>query len=817
MTDKSSSFSALFGSSRESANLVGIAVNAVRSGFAVIPIKPGDKKPMCTLTETQRKSADKKQRNEAKAAGRRDWKDVRHSCGVHEAIDTESRANSVFKRLLAEHPDLNLAIEVGRSRVLVVDADTAEEVDGFTQHWGDQAQAALLDQGIPNEIAAAAGEQIRRVLPTVISPGKISDDSGEWVHKNGGHFYFRLPEGVDFSSAPAARGLKLPGGAMAYVKDRAILVPPSVRPEGAYVLGSDISDAPEWLVSAVTETVTDFYARKAMQAEKIKDADDPITVWSSSTPWRDLLEPAGWGETFRFESCGCPSWLRPGDPASDKSAVAHEDGCTRFDDLDGGFLHLWSDNAYPDYRDRRGTRNMTKLDFVTYEEHGRVDEETTKATKSLLGLYRQQSDEVSLSDIMGEAAASTSSTSKTSVKEERPALTLVKDEDVGEVVEDLSVDDILGVTDDDDDDEGDDDLDPVDSWLPASAESIEFMLSGAYEPPKASLLLREDGQGLLYPGRVHWMQGEPESGKSWVAQQAAAESLKNAQDVLYIDYEQDLYTIVTRLRLLGVSAEMMKKHLDYVNPSTGMKAIRRRDKVRAAALFMELLKNSYCVAVVDGVTDALGNENFDMLDNKSVAEWMREIPRQIARRTGAAVICVDHVTKDKEGRGRYALGAQAKLASVDGCTYIIEPEKMMAPGKCGILGIRVLKDRYGDVRSHSGKWQKEDRSQPTARITFDGEQSPDRLLCTISAPVQASDDPEQLSTLQREIVEVLREAGEMTTKQLLDGTKAGNDRTLKAALEELLEAGLLSNRWGVKNGGKACFWDLKISTDDLVG
>lgn len=352
MTDKSSSFSAIFGVSRESANLSGVAVAAVRSGFAVLPVYPGEKRPMCTLTPAKRKSADKAAQKEAKERGQRNWNTARHRCGVHEAITKDTTAKSVFDRLLPEYPGLNLAIEVGRSHVLVVDADTAEEVEGFTNYWAEQS-------GV---------DAVRNVKPTIVSPGKVNKD-GEQVHYDGGHFYFRLPEDVDFSNSPAARGLKLPGGAMAYVKDRVILVPPSVREEGPYTLESDIFGEQSFLTEAVQQTIVDFNVRKAQQTDKVWDEDDPITIWSLATPWDDLLSAAGWTLTQRSESCGCPAWLRPDDPASDKSAVAHEEGCTTFGELRGGFLHLWSDNAFPGYENGNGNRNMTKLNFVAHTWH----------------------------------------------------------------------------------------------------------------------------------------------------------------------------------------------------------------------------------------------------------------------------------------------------------------------------------------------------------------------------------------------------------------------------------------------------------------
>src|SRR5688572_18666391 len=104
-------FSELFGVSRANANLPAIAMAACKEGYAVLPVAPGTKKPMCTLTPTARRRADKDAALAAQEAGHARWQGVRHTCGVHHAITDPNEANRVFRRLLLEHPDLNLALE----------------------------------------------------------------------------------------------------------------------------------------------------------------------------------------------------------------------------------------------------------------------------------------------------------------------------------------------------------------------------------------------------------------------------------------------------------------------------------------------------------------------------------------------------------------------------------------------------------------------------------------------------------------------------------------------------------------------------------
>lgn len=126
----------------------------------------------------------------------------------------------------------------------------------------------------------------------------------------------------------------------------------------------------------------------------------------------------------------------------------------------------------------------------------------------------------------------------------------------------------------------------------------------------ASLWTRSDGIGLLYPGRVHWFQGESESLKSWAAQAAVAEQLCGDGRVLYIDYEDDDRGIVTRLRALGVPADVLADGTRFVYVRPDEPLFDRNGKGFATHL-AELdahLRQPWTLAVIDGVTEAMTTE-----------------------------------------------------------------------------------------------------------------------------------------------------------------------------------------------------------------
>jgi AAA domain-containing protein len=259
-------------------------------------------------------------------------------------------------------------------------------------------------------------------------------------------------------------------------------------------------------------------------------------------------------------------------------------------------------------------------------------------------------------------------------------------------------------------------------WGPVDLTAI---LDGTAKAEEPTLLARTDGHCLLYRSKVHWIQGEPESGKSWVAQYETARVLINGGTVIYIDHESAPDAIVGRLLALGVSRDDISRGLRYIQPQVGA--------LKAPTAFSALLTSTADLIVIDGVTDALGTNGSSVLNNDEVAAWMRLVPRALAKGTGAAVVCVDHVVKSANG-GRFAIGAQAKLAGVDGAVYLVEPIEVPKRGMRGELALRIGKDRPGAVRPECGPYREKDRTQEAARLILDSTDEGRRVTVTVQAP-----------------------------------------------------------------------------------
>lgn len=318
---------------------------------------------------------------------------------------------------------------------------------------------------------------------------------------------------------------------------------------------------------------------------------------------------------------------------------------------------------------------------------------------------------------------------------------------------------------------------------------LSGVLDGSWKRPVPSMMLRTDGHGLLYPGHTHTFQGEPESGKSFLIQAEAARLLAAGGTVLYLDFESDQGTVVGRMLDLGTDKDSIRRGLDYRRPMA------RPDSAGGfnMAEWNALLESPVDLIVFDGVTQAYGVWGVDSMDNDGVAHWGRNVPIMLAEATGAAVVCIDHVTKSAEGRGRFGIGAQAKLAYLTGASYTVDVVEPMGIGMRGVLSVRVGKDRPGAVRPVSGEWAK-DRTQEAARAVFDSDDdaSVTYMLEPPAASTAATGD-QRVTVRPTTLMEKVSRQFEMTpngtltakkVRQLVPGKNAYIDQAVRLLVQE---------------------------------
>jgi hypothetical protein len=357
-----------------------IAKAMIQEGLAVVLIQPNDKPPACTLTARDAKTANEKARAAAQAAGHPNWDKAKHDCGLHHALTDVTHLNRKrVKELLADGCNLAISFKHTTKPVLVIDVDTADERRAFLDDWA----LAIMD-GTPPELVPDHSYPM-----TVSSPGSYDIVNGEkvWKHRDGGHFWFTLPEGTELPERNgklkwcACHGGRKPEDGspcrnawVAYWGSGYVLVPPSVRKEGPYRVTGSAPEAPAWLIERISSTVVE---RTRPPSEGPRFDDDPIDAWSADTPWSEILAEDGFTK-FGFDNCGCDTYTRPDNPAHAKSVTAHEVGCAQFSgDRGHNPIHIWSDAI-------DGPPTQTKLSWIAHQRHNG----DTKAAMESLSLRR---------------------------------------------------------------------------------------------------------------------------------------------------------------------------------------------------------------------------------------------------------------------------------------------------------------------------------------------------------------------------------------------------------------------------------------------
>lgn len=313
------------------------------------------------------------------------------------------------------------------------------------------------------------------------------------------------------------------------------------------------------------------------------------------------------------------------------------------------------------------------------------------------------------------------------------------------------------------------------TWQPVDPTPV---LEGTWVQAEPTVGARADGVGILYPGKQHVAQGETEGGKTWFANCIIDTEIRAGNHVVYVDFEDDINTAVSRLRILQLPDAAIAERFHYVRPTEPIGTGINLDDLG------RLLNATHpTVVVLDGITEAMTMHGLDPLNNKDVATFGRMLPKRIADH-GPAVLSLDHVVKNGEARGKYALGGVHKLNALDGAAFIIENRTPFGVGITGKSTIKLAKDRPGQLRR---------RSLPNkSGLHWFGDLVLDSHAETfaeldITAPSERSDDfrPTTLMAKVWKVIELHNHGDGLSQRKIQDLVRgnAGNNRSALTFLE----------------------------------
>lgn len=210
-------------------------------------------------------------------------------------------------------------------------------------------------------------------------------------------------------------------------------------------------------------------------------------------------------------------------------------------------------------------------------------------------------------------------------------------------------------------------------WTPTSISE-----AAANPPPKPDKL-----NGTIYSDAQTLVSGEPGVGKSMYLTVAAAGEAIDGGTPLYLDFEATAGVLLDRLEAAGLSDAQLHQVL-YLRPKTQASPEEIAEMVDRCRPTMVLV-DSYDAALSAFALDGMKNEDIRIF-NLAVMVPLRS--------AGATLIVADHVSKNREQRGNYSIGGQAKLALADahlGLSVIAPLQR----GGLGKLKVKTLKDRHG--------------------------------------------------------------------------------------------------------------------------
>ncbi|MBQ1061321.1 DnaB-like helicase N-terminal domain-containing protein [Micromonospora sp. C41] len=241
-----------------------------------------------------------------------------------------------------------------------------------------------------------------------------------------------------------------------------------------------------------------------------------------------------------------------------------------------------------------------------------------------------------------------------------------------------------------------------DSWQPLD---LGPYLRGEVVRPEPTIgVTRRDGLRFIYPGKEHSVIGEMEAGKSWFALACVAAELDQGRPVVYVHFEEaDPSDSVERLQALGCTDSQIAELFRFVAPARPV----------TEAQIARLLEGRPSLVILDGVNEGMAMHGAAIREEDGVAAFRRLLIRPFIN-AGAAVLSADHVVKDRENRGRYALGSIHKGNALSGALILLENADPFGRNARGRSHIYVTKDRPGHLRRHG-------RGTKTSGKTFMGE------------------------------------------------------------------------------------------------
>ncbi len=219
----------------------------------------------------------------------------------------------------------------------------------------------------------------------------------------------------------------------------------------------------------------------------------------------------------------------------------------------------------------------------------------------------------------------------------------------------------------------------IDSWTPIDLNTLPDT------PPVQPTLGTVGNIGLVYPGKRHVFSGPQESAKTLAAYLIGIQVIRQGGTLLLIDFEMGAYDARNRLHDLGATPDDLSNLL-YLEP----------DEPATHERLHALAERRPDLVVIDAAAGAYDLQGLD--DNKRQdVERLSRLYVDRFWRANIATIILDHVVKNNETRGKYAIGSERKVGGAD-VHLGFEVITPISRGHTGLYKIVTHKDRGGYLK-----------------------------------------------------------------------------------------------------------------------
>lgn len=321
--------------------------------------------------------------------------------------------------------------------------------------------------------------------------------------------------------------------------------------------------------------------------------------------------------------------------------------------------------------------------------------------------------------------------------------------------------------------------------------------AGFPEPAAPTVLHRDDGVGLFYEGKVNWLFGDSETGKTWIALAAIVQVIRGGGSGWFVDLDHNTAAaIVRRLADLGLSAEDLGSpdRFRYAEP---------QDNQGLLTVLAEAKRGAPTLVVLDSMGEVLSMLGANPNSDEDVTGVHTHLLKPFSQ-AGACVIVIDHLSRGSESRAQGATGTIAKKRMVSGSSLRVSAVRRFAPGQGGTARLSVHKDRHGGLR---------------ARCAGPGQGEAEAALFEMGAAaggwwLKAATGLPDLGGLNREhqevvdlVVRVVGHGPGLNTSQIVQQVKNATQRGFRnGAINQALQTAEQAGRVKSEKVGRAICW-----------